>query len=325
MKAIICRTYGTPDVLKLEEVEKPTPKDDEVLIKVHAAAVNSGDCRIRGLNVPPGFGLMVRLMFGFSGPRQPILGTVVAGEVESAGKNVSKFKPGDRVMAMDGMKMGCYAEYKTMPEEGAIAMISGQLSFYEAAAIPFGGTTAMHFLKTEGKIKKGDKVLINGASGAVGTAAVQLAKHFGAEVTGVCSAANAALVKSLGADHVIDYTRENFTGNGEKYDLIMDTVGNASFSRVKGSLREGGRLLAIVAGMPEMLQAPLVALTSNKKVIVGTAAERAEDLRLLATLAAEGKYQAVIDRRYPLEEMAEAHRYVDQGHKKGNVIVNVEW
>ena len=249
----------------------------------------------------------------------------LAGEVEAVGKDVTRFKIGDQVFASTGMSFGAYAEYICLPEDGIVAIKPENLTYEEAAAgIPTGGAHALRFLK-KGNIQSGQKVLIYGASGSVGSYAVQLAKYFGAEVTGVCSSANAALVRSLGADHVIDYRQEDFTKNGETYDIIMDTVGNAPFSRVKASLKEKGRLLAIVAGMPEMLQAPLVAITSNKKVVVGTAAERAEDLRLLATLAAEGKYQAVIDRRYPLEEMAEAHRYVDGGHKKGNVVVNVEW
>lgn len=324
MKAIVCTGYGSPDVLQLKEVEKPVPKDNEVLIKVYATAVNSGDWRIRSLEVPAGFGLFVRLAFGFSRPKQPILGIVLAGKVESAGKDVKKFRAGDEVFAMDGARLGCHAEYKTMPEDGGIALKPGNLTFEEAAAIPFGGTTALDYLRNKGKIKSGDKVLVNGASGAVGTAAVQLAKHFGAEVTGVCSTANVEFVRSLGADKVADYTKEDFTGNGETYDIIMDNVGNAPFSRVKNSLKEGGRLLAVVAGLPEMARIPWINLTSSKKAIVGTARERAEDLRFLAELAGAGKFKPAIGRRYRFEQMAEAHRYVDTGHKKGNVVVTLE-
>lgn len=323
MKAIIATGYGSPDVLQLQEVEKPEPKDNEVLIRILATAVNSGDWRIRSLDVPAGFGLFVRLAFGFSRPRQPILGVVLAGKVEAVGKNVQQFRAGDEVLAMDGANMGCHAEYKAMPEDGAIALKPANLSFEEAAAIPFGGTTALDYLRDKAKIKSGDKVLINGASGAVGIAAVQLAKYFGAEVTGVCSTANVDFVKSFGADKVIDYTKEDFTQNGESYDIIMDNVGNGSFSRSGNSLKEGGRLLAIVAGLPEMIKAPWVALTSSKRVISGTAQERAEDLRFLAGLAGAGQFKPAIGHRYRFEEMAEAHRQVDTGHKRGNVVVTV--
>lgn len=323
MKAIITTAYGSPDVLQLQEVEKPTPKDKEVLIRIHATAVNSGDWRVRSLEVPPGFGIIVRLLFGFNRPRQPILGTVLAGTVEAVGAEVTNFKPGDRVMAMDGAKMGAHAEYKTLPADGAVVPLPEELGFEEGAAIPFGGLTALYFLRDLGKIQSGDQVLINGASGAVGTAAIQLAKHFGAEVTAVNSAANAELVTSLGADHVIDYKQEDFTASGQTYDLIMDNVGNAPFARSQKALKPGGRLLAVVAGMPEMLRAVWVNLTGNKKILPGTATESAADLQWLADLAAEGKFRAVIDRRYPLAETAEAHRRVDSGRKRGNVVVTV--
>lgn len=324
MKAIIATGYGSPDVLQLQEVEKPVPKDQEVLIKIHATAVNSGDWRIRSLEVPPGFGLFVRLAFGFSRPRQPILGVVLAGKVEAVGKDVKKFRAGDEVFAMDGNKMGCHAEYKTMPEDGVIALKPGNLNFEEAAAITFGGMTAINYLRERAGIKKGDKVLVNGASGAVGIAAVQVAKYFGAQVAGVCSTANVEFVKSFGADKVFDYTREDFTKNGETYDIIMDNVGNAPYPRVKNSLKEGGRLLAVVAGLPEMARIPWVALTSSKKVVAGPADERPEDLRFLAELAEAGQFRPAISCRYPLEQMAEAHRYVDTGHKQGNVVVTLE-
>lgn len=324
MKAIVCTAYGPPDVLQLQEVEKPVPKGQEVLIKIHATAVNSGDWRIRSLEVPPGFGIFVRLAFGFSRLRQPILGVVLAGKVEAVGKDVTKFRAGDEVFAMDGNKMGCHAEYKTMPEDGVIALKPGNLNFEEAAAITFGGMTAINYLRERAGIKRGDNVLVNGASGAVGIAAVQVAKYFGAQVTGVCSTANVEFVQSFGADKVVDYTREDFTGKGETYDIIMDNVGNAPYSRVKNALREGGRLLAVVAGLPEMARIPWVALTSSKKVIAGPADERPEDLRFLAELAEAGQFRPAISRRYPLEQMAEAHRYVDTGHKQGNVVVTLE-
>jgi NADPH:quinone reductase-like Zn-dependent oxidoreductase len=323
MKAIITTEYGPPNVLQLKEVAKPTPKDNEVLIKTHATTVTSGDWRVRSLEVPVGFGLMSRLFFGISRPRQPILGTELAGEIESVGKDVSKFKVGDQVFAFSGAGMGCHAEYKCMPEDGAVALKPPNLTYDEAAAISFGGTTALNFFR-RGKLQSGERVLVNGASGGVGTAAVQLAKHFGADVTGVCSTANVELVRSLGATHVIDYTKEDFTQNGETYDVIVDTVGTAPFSRSKGSLKERGRLLLVLGGLPDLLQIPWVLITSRKKVIAGPAAERAEDLRFLAKLAEAGEFKPVIDRRYPFEQIAEAHSYVDTGHKKGNVVITLE-
>ena len=323
MKAIVYERYGPPEVLQLKEVEKPTPKDNEVLIKTHATTVTSGDWRVRSLSVPVGFGLISRLVFGISRPRQPILGTELAGEIESVGKDVNKFKVGDQVFAFSGASMGCHAEYKCMPEDGAVALKPPNLTYDEAAAISFGGTTALDFLR-RGKLQRGERVLVNGASGGVGTAAVQLARHFGADVTGVCSTANVELVRSLGATHVVDYTKEDFTRNGETYDVIVDTAGTAPFSRSKASLKEGGRLLMVLGGLPDMLQIPWVSMTSSKKVIAGPAAGRAEDLRFLAGLAEAGEFKPVIDRRYPFEQIAEAHSYVDTGHKKGNVIITLE-
>lgn len=320
MRAIVYEKYGPPEVLQLKEVEKPAPKENEVLIRTHVATVTSGDRRVRSLDVPVGFGLIMRLVFGISRPRQPILGTELAGVIESVGRDVRKFTPGDRVFAFSDAAMGCYAEYKCMPEDGAVVQIPSNLSFEEAATIPFGGTTALHFLR-KAKLRGGDKVLINGASGGVGTAAVQLAKHFGTYVTGVCSSAKVELVRSLGADQIIDYTREDFTQNGETYDVIVDTVGNTPFSRCRASLKEGGRLLLVVAGLPEMLSAPWTSMTSSKNIIAGPAAGAADELRFLADLAETGQFRSVIDRRYPFEQIAEAHRYVDTGRKKGNVVV----
>jgi NADPH:quinone reductase-like Zn-dependent oxidoreductase len=322
MKAVVYERYGPPEVLQLKEVEKPTPKDNEVLIKTHATTVTSGDWRVRSLIVPVGFGLIMRLVFGISRPKQPILGTELAGVVESVGKDVSKFKVGDPVFAFSDAAMGCHAEYKCMPEDGAMALKPENLTYDEAAALSFGGTTALDFFR-RGKLQSGEKVLVNGASGGVGTAAVQLAKHFGADVTGLCSTANVELVRSLGASHVIDYTQEDFTQNGETYDVIVDTAGTAPYSRSQASLKEGGRLLMVLGGLPSMLQIPWVLLTSSKKVIAGPAAGSAEDLRFLAGLAEAGEFKPVIDRRYPLEQIAEAHRYVDTRRKKGNVIITL--
>lgn len=323
MKAIVYERYGPPDVLELKEVAKPTPKDNEVLIKTHTTTVTSGDWRARSLDVPIGFGLISRLVFGVLRPRQPILGTELAGEVESVGKDVRKFKVGDPVFAFGGAGMGCHAEYKCMPEDGAVALKPVNLTYDEAAAISFGGTTALDFFK-RGKLQNGEKVLVNGASGGVGTAAVQLAKHFGADVTGVCSTANVELVKSLGANHAIDYTKEDFTEDGKTYDVIVDTVGTAPFFRSKDSLRERGRLLLVLGRLPDMLQIPWVSMTSSKKIIAGPATARSEDLRFLSELAEAGEFKPVIDRRYPFEQIAEAHRYVDTGRKKGNVIITLE-
>jgi NADPH:quinone reductase-like Zn-dependent oxidoreductase len=322
MKAVVYERYGPPDVLQFKEVQKPAPKRDEVLIKILATTVTSADWRVRSLNVPTGFGLMMRLAFGWSKPRQPVLGMELAGVVESVGEDVSIFKAGDAVFAFSDAAMGCYAQYKCMPQDGAIVLKPANLRFDEAAALSFGGTTALSFLR-RAKLRRGERVLVNGASGAVGTAAVQLARHFGAEVTGVCSSANKELVRSLGAAHVIDYTREDFANNGEIYDVIVDTAGNVPFSRSKAALARGGRLLMVLADLPAMLQIPWISMTGNKKLIAGPASGRAEDLRFLAGLAQAGEFKPVIDRRYPFEQMVEAHRYVDTGRKRGNVVVTL--
>lgn len=323
MKAIVYEKYGPPEVLQLKEVEKPAPRNNEVLIKTHAATVTSADWRVRSLNVPFGFGLIMRLVFGISRPKQPILGSELAGVIENVGKDVSKFKVGDPVIAFSDAAMGCHAEYKCMSENGTVLLKPSCLTFEEAAALSFGGTTALDFLR-RGELQSGESVLVNGASGAVGTAAVQLAKYFGAIVTGVCSTANVELVRSLGASHVIDYTQEDFTQNAKTYDVIVDTVGTAPFSRSKVSLKKGGRLLMVLAGLPDMLQALWVSMTSSRQVIAGPATVRVEDLRFLAGLAEAGEFKPVIDRLYPFEQIVEAHRYVDTGRKKGNVVITFE-
>jgi NADPH:quinone reductase-like Zn-dependent oxidoreductase len=322
VKAIVCEKYGAPEVLKLKDVPKPTPKEDEVLVKVHATTVSSGDHRVRSMDVPPGLRLIARLALGLTKPRQPILGTELSGVIEAVGKQVKGLQPGDQVVAFSGVHMGCHAEYKCVPEDGPIAKKPDNLSHEEAATLCFGGTTALDFLRRAG-IRSGEKVLVNGASGAVGTAMVQLAKHFGAEVTGVCSGKNLELVRSLGADHVIDYEKEDFTDNGRRYDIIVDTAGTAPYSRSKRSLAEGGRLLLVLAGLPDMLPAPWVSLTTSKRIIAGPASERVEDVHMLAELAAKGELKPVIDRKFPLERIVEAHRYVDTGHKKGSVVVTL--
>jgi NADPH:quinone reductase-like Zn-dependent oxidoreductase len=323
MRAIVATGYGPPDVLQLREIDKPVPKDDEILVKVHATTVTTGDWRARSLEMPRGFGLMGRLFFGISGPRQPILGTELAGEIEAVGRDVTRFSVGDPVFAFGDARMGCYVEYRAIPESGAVARKPANLRFEEAAAISFGGTTALSFFR-RARIQPGETVLINGASGGVGTAAVQLAKHFGAHVTGVCSTANVELVRSIGADRVIDYTREDFSANGESYDIIMDTVGNVPFSRAKASLTRDGRLLLVLGGLADLLHAPWASLTTRHRVIAGPAGGDAEDLRYLAELAEAGEFRPVIDRRYPFEKMAEAHAYVNRGHKKGNVVVTLD-
>jgi len=320
--------FGPPEVLTLREVPKPVPGDHEVLVRIHATTVTAGDWRVRSLEVPKGFGLLSRLVLGFSRPRQPILGSELSGEIEATGKAVTRFQVGDEVFGFTGTRMGCHAEYRCLPEEGhgrkdeAVALKPASLGYEEAAALSFGGTTALSFFR-KAKLQRGEKVLVVGASGGVGTAAVQLARHLGARVTGVCSMANLELVRSIGAEQVIDYTKEDFTRSGERYDVIVDTAGTAPFSRCEGSLAEGGRLLVVLGSLPEMLRAPWVSLTTRKKVIGGVASWGVEDLRLLATLAEAGQFRPVIDRRYRFEEMVEAHRHVDAGHKRGNVVVMV--
>ena len=305
MKAIVCTQYGPPEVLQLEEVEKPVPKNNEVLIKIFATTVTASDCIVRGFKLPAlsVIGIMMRLVIGFTKPRNPILGMVLAGEVESAGKDVKRFKRGDQVFTINVMRFGTYAEYICLPENEVIAPKPSNLTYEEAAAIPYGGMLALHYLR-KGNIQSGEKVLIYGASGANGTAAIQLAKHFGAEVTGVCSTTNLGLVKSLGADAVIDYTKENFTDRNEQYDFILDAVGKKKSSKFyfKKALAPNGRFISVDDGSPKF---------------------RTEDLVLLRELVGAGKLKPVIDRSYPLEQIVEAHRYVDMGHKKGNVVITV--
>ena len=319
MKAIVYTHYGSPDVVELQDVPKPAPKANEVLIRVRATTVTSGDWRARSLNLPKGFGLLGRFVFGIARPRQSILGTELSGQIESIGKLVTKYNVGDEVIAFTGAKMGCHAEYRCLPEDGLIAFKPQNLTHEEAASLLFGGTSALDFFR-RGTIAKGDKILINGASGSVGTAAVQLAKHFGAEVSGVCSTANVDLVRSLGADNVIDYTKHDFTQNGETYDIIMDTAGTAGFARSKASLKDGGRLLLVLSPLSEVLGA----IWRPKRVIAGPAGVRAEDVREVAQLATSGALKPVIDRTYPLAEAVAAHRLVDSGHKKGSVVLSVQ-
>jgi NADPH:quinone reductase-like Zn-dependent oxidoreductase len=323
MKAVTYQRYGSPDVLALAEVEKPTPKDTEVLVRIHATTVTTGDWRARSLKMPAGFGFMGRLAFGVFGPRKPILGTELAGVVEETGKAVTRFRTGDEVFAFPGAGFGCHAEYRTMPEHGLIALKPANLSFDEAAALSFGGTTALIFLRDKGAIKRGDQVLIVGASGGVGTAAVQIAKHLGAEVTGVCSSTNLDLVRSLGAGQVVDYAKEDFTQGGKTYDIILDTTGTISFARCGDVLKPGGRLLLVLGSFAQNLGLERPSKASGKKVIAGVASPRTEDMSYLASLAEAGAFRPFIDRRYPLEDAAEAHAYVDTGRKRGNVVLTL--
>ena len=324
MKAIVYERYGPPEVLQLREVPTPVPKANEILIRVHAVAVTAGDANMRGFTfVPRGFGPVPRLMFGLTKPRKQILGLNMSGEVEAIGKNVTLFKTGDQVFGSTESVLGAYAEYVCLPEDGVLALKPPGTSHEEASTYAFGAQTALYFLRNLGKVTSGQRVLISGASGSVGTFAVQLAKHFGAHVTAVCSTSHLNLVKSLGADAVIDYTKEDFTQNGVKYDAILDVTGKVPFSRLKDSLTTNGVHLAVQASVPDFARVLWTSIRGGRKIKAGVAMANKEDLQFFKQLMDARKIQAVIDKAYPLEKAVDAHRHVDSGHKKGNVVLSI--
>ena len=330
MKAIVYTEYGSPDVLHIEEVAKPAPKDHEVLIRNHATTVNFGDLLARNFkSVSPArfnmlfiFWLLARLSFGLNRPRNPILGNEFSGEVESVGKAVTRFKPGDQVFGYLGQNMGAYAELFCMPEDGVLALKPANLSYAEAAVLPYGAIMALNLLR-KANLRPGQKVLINGASGGIGSAAVQIAQYLGAEVTGVCATPGLDFVKSLGAAKVIDYTQEDFTQNGETYDLIFDILGKSSFSRCQNSLKHNGLYLLASFKVKQLLQMLWTSRSGSKRVICSLAPGSVEDLNSVKELIEAGWIKAVIDRCFRMEQAAEAHRYVEEGHKKGNVVITV--
>jgi len=324
MKAAVNNRYGGPEVVSIQNIPKPAPKDDEVLIRTYATTVNSADWRIRSLTVPTGFKFLVRLAFGFNVPRKQVLGTELSGVIEAVGSKVSKFKPGDAVFADCGTSFGAHAEYKAMPEDGAIALKPVNLTFEQAAALSFGSTTALSFFTKAGGIRPGDTVLVNGASGTTGLAFVQLARHFGATVTGVSSAGNHTLVRQTGARHVIDYQTEDFTKNGQSYDFIIDTAGTAPWKRAKSSLTKTGALLAVLGPISDMLRAAFVSRKNGQRLIVGATSATGSDLRMIARLALSGAFTPVLDCVLPFGDIRAAHERVDSGRKTGSVVVRFE-
>ncbi|MCP5501309.1 MAG: NAD(P)-dependent alcohol dehydrogenase [Leptospiraceae bacterium] len=317
MIAVLHTKFGSPDELKIIEISKPIPKDNEVLVKMHSTAVTSSDCNIRNLTyVTNVFRPMSRLVFGVFKPRFKRLGMVVAGEIEVTGKKVTKYKKGDRVFGITGMTMGTYAEYVCVQDKEPLVIKPGTMSWEQAAAIPNMASTALYFIRDLGQTRKGQRVLVRGASGGVGSYAVQLARYYGAEVTGVCSASNIEIVKELGADKVIDYTKDDFTKNGETYDIILDATHNSSFSYCKNSLTKTGVYLPVLMGFAELIGAIF-----NKKIKSGMASDKIEGLNLFVELFKQGKLKPVIGKQFKLEQIADAFKYAESGHKKGNAIV----
>ncbi len=323
MKAIVWTKYGSPNVLQLKEVEIPIPKDNEVLIKVHAATVTIADCELRRMKGPILFVLAFRIYVGLIKPKRiTILGQELAGEIEAVGKEVTKFKKGDPIFAPCLLRLGAYAEYACLPEKYPV-LKPASITYEEAATIPTGGINGLDFLRA-GNVQAGESILINGAGGSIGTYAVQIAKSLGAEVTCVDSAEKLDMLRLIGADHVIDYTKEDFTRNGETYDVIIDVIGKSPFSRSLRSLKPNGRYVLGNPSLSARIRARWTPMTQGKKVIVALASYKTEYYTFLKELIEAGKLKSVIDRRYPLDQTAEAHRYVDQGHKKGNVVITVE-
>ncbi len=322
MKAVVQTRYGPPEVLQLREVEKPVPRDNQVLIKIHATSVSTGDVVDRSGHVSPWAWLPTRLVLGFRKPRRSIPGADLAGEIESIGKDVKRFRKGDRVFGSTGWGSGAYAQYKCVPENGPLALMPANVSYEEAAVVSFGAVTALFFVKKAG-IQAGQRILINGASGGVGQFAIQLAKYYGAEVTGVCSAAKVELVRSLGADSVIDYREEDFTQSGQTYDAVFDATGKSSFSRCKGSLKKGGSFLTTAPSPAAMLQMLWTSMFGSYKVISGIPNPRPEDMDFLKERMDAGEVRSIIDRRYPLEQIAEAHRYAETGQQQGYIAITV--
>jgi len=324
VKAAVVTRYGPPGVVELRDLPDPRPRPGEVMIRVRSSTVTAADWRMRSGTVPRGFGPLVRLALGWRGPRRAVLGVEMAGEILALGEGVTRFALGDRVFAMTGVRMGGHAERAVLKASGAVALIAPGVSVETAAALPFGGTTAFHFLKDKGGVKPGDRVLINGASGGVGTAAIQLARHFGAEVTAVTSVANAELATRLGASRVIDYQAVDFAAEGFCYDLILDTVGNCPYARARPALADGGRLLLVATDLMGTLGAVVRSRRqAGHRVIAGVAAERREVLELLMALAARGILTPPIDRRYRLDEIRAAHAYVETRRKRGSVMVSI--
>ena len=320
MKAAVYTRYGPPEVVQIAEIPTPSPAVDEVLIRIHATTVNSADWRLRSAKVPRGFGLLIRLVFGITGPRQPILGTELSGVIEAVGAGVAGFKPGDAVFAFPGAKMRSHAEYRTMAASGNILPKPENLTFEQAAALSFGGTTALFFLRDQARVKPGERVLVLGASGTVGSAAVQIAKQMGAHVTGVCSTVNLDLVRELGADAAIDYAAQDFTASGATYDIIMDCVAATTYALSRSALARNGRFLTVAGGMPELL-CTLWPRSNGHRIKAGTGPERLSDLSLLADWARAGTYLPLIDSSFRFDQIVAAHARVDSGRKRGSVVV----